>query len=77
MADIETSHMSIRSVAILVFFVVSLTASGVVAWMTVVHANEKVEYINDRLDKITKRNAKAIEDNSRRIDNLELPNTDK
>ncbi|NOQ49335.1 MAG: hypothetical protein GQ553_01530 [Nitrosomonadaceae bacterium] len=76
MADIESSHMSMRSVAILLFFACSMTASAVVAWMTVVHANERVEYINGRLDTKTGRNAKDIKDLESRVIKLELPSSD-
>ena len=77
MADIEHSHVSIKTLVIVGFFIASGCVSGTIAWMTVVHANERVEYINDRLDKITKRNAESIKTNSSRISILELPNSDK
>lgn len=77
MADIEQSHVSVKTLVIILFFVISGAISGTIAWMTVVHANERVEYINDRLDKITKRNGEAIKQNSDRISTLELPNSDK
>ena len=77
MAELEKSVVSVKTLVIIGFFIASGCISGTVAWMTVVHANARVEYVNDRLDKITKRNAEAIDKNTARINTLELPNSDK
>lgn len=76
MSDIEASHVSVKTFVIAIVIVAGGVMSGTIAWMTVVHANERVEYINDRLDKITKRNAAAIEEVSNRVTTLELPGSD-
>ena len=75
--NIENSKVSVKTLVIVGFFIASGCISGTIAWMTVVHANERVEYINDRLDKITKRNAEAVKEVADRVTVLELPNSDK
>ena len=76
MADIEKSYVGVKTFIVSLIAVASATMTGTVAWMTVVHANARVEYINERLDKITKRNASSIEEVSERVSKLELPNSD-
>ena len=39
--------------------------------------DRKIDYVNERVDKITSRNKESIELNSNEIDKLKLPNTDK
>jgi hypothetical protein len=74
--NIEKTHMSLKSVAILVFFSISFTGAAVTAWMTVVHAAERAEYINARVDKKTGRNAEDIKALEDRVFTLELPDSD-
>lgn len=75
--NIEKSHVSVKTFVISLVLVASGAITGTVAWMTVVHANTRVEYINDRLDKKTGRNEEAIKNLEDRVNALELPNTDK
>lgn len=39
--------------------------------------DNKIDYVNERLDKISARNKTEIEINSKEIEKLKLPNTDK
>jgi hypothetical protein len=74
--NIEKTHMSLKSVAILVFFSISFTGAAVTAWMTVVHAAERAEYINSRVDKKTGRNEADITDLAKRVTALEVNDSD-
>ena len=74
--NIEKTTVSLRTMAIVIFFTVSFTGTIVTAWMTILHASERTEYVNDRIDKKTGRNEEAIEALEKRVTALESPGSD-
>jgi hypothetical protein len=73
-----------KQMAWIVGFAISITFGATMIWGRFLFVENKtdaidakVEYVNDRLDKISSRNKESIEKNTKEIEQLKLPNTDK
>ena len=71
MSDIESSTVSLRTFIIAVVSAISLSISGTMIYMTLLHSSERIEYTNDRIDKKTARNEELIHDLKNRLESLE------
>jgi hypothetical protein len=76
MPSIEESKVALKTVFVIVFGAVSITATVSSVYHGIVYNSERVEYVNDRIDKKTSRNASLIEALDDRIDILEQTGSD-
>lgn len=68
---IEESKVSLKTVAVIVLGSISLTATVSGVYHGIIYNNERVEYVNERIDKKTSRNESLIIEANDRIDRLE------
>lgn len=71
MHDIEETKVSLKTMAVLILGAISLTATVSSVYHGIVYNSERVEYVNDRIDKKTGRNEEEVILLKNRVSNLE------